>query len=76
MKKNIDEINIVILNYNDSETTLKLIESIHEYPNINKIIVVDNNSTDDSVEVIKNNFYYSNNTDLSHLFACLLTSDS
>lgn len=57
MKKNIDEINIVILNYNDSETTLKLIESIHEYPNINKIIVVDNNSTDDSVEVIKNNFY-------------------
>ena len=37
---------IVILNYNSEEDTIKYVESIKEYKNLNKIIVVDNNSTD------------------------------
>lgn len=43
----------VILNYNDSETTISLIEAIRNYDSLNYIIVVDNNSTDDSVERIE-----------------------
>lgn len=42
----------VILNYNDSVTTIDLIHRIHDYKNINKIIVVDNNSTDDSYSLL------------------------
>lgn len=38
----------IILNYNDADTTISLIRRIINYHNVNKIIVVDNCSTDDS----------------------------
>ena len=38
----------VILNYNDSSTTFKLVESIKDYSLLDYIVVVDNCSTDDS----------------------------
>jgi GT2 family glycosyltransferase len=40
----------VILNYNDSRTTINLIENIKHYSTISNIVVVDNNSTDNSYE--------------------------
>ena len=40
----------VVLNYNDSETTIKLIEDIEKFKRIDKIIIVDNCSQDDSFE--------------------------
>lgn len=55
----------LIINYNDSITTIKLIDNIKNYRCLDKILVVDNNSTDDSyneiqkvcnrkVEIVKN----------------------
>lgn len=44
---------IVILNYNDSKTTLKYVGDIREYKILDKIIIVDNGSTDDSYEKLK-----------------------
>lgn len=41
---------IVILNYNDYETCITLVENIKDYKKLNKIIIVDNNSTDKSFE--------------------------
>lgn len=38
----------LIINYNDYETTQKILENIKDYKVIDKIVVVDNNSTDDS----------------------------
>ncbi len=43
----------VILNYNDFDTTAKLIRLIQNYTIFEKIIVVDNNSTDNSLELLK-----------------------
>ena len=43
---------MVILNYNDYENTIKMILQVRDYKNINKIVVVDNHSTDSSVEKI------------------------
>lgn len=43
-------INLVVLNYNDFETTFHFISLIKEYNIIDKIIVTDNCSTDDSFE--------------------------
>ncbi len=40
----------VILNYNDSSTTINLVQSIKDYALLNYIVVVDNCSTDDSLE--------------------------
>ena len=39
---------LVVLNYNDSDTTIKLIEAIKNYDQLDHIAVVDNCSTDDS----------------------------
>ena len=74
---------IVILNYNSEEDTIKYVESIKEYKNLNKIIVVDNKSTNENamaklktlenekIEVIqsdKNGGYsYGNNFALKYL---------
>lgn len=44
---------IVILNYNDYENTIKMIEKIKDFTNLSKIVVVDNGSSDDSVEHLK-----------------------
>ena len=46
-------VGIVILNYTDSETTVKLLDMIKEYKILESIVVVDNNSTDNSYEVLK-----------------------
>lgn len=41
---------IVILNYNDYETVIKLVNKIRTYTSLAKILIVDNNSTDDSFQ--------------------------
>ncbi|MBQ7239948.1 MAG: glycosyltransferase family 2 protein [Bacilli bacterium] len=44
---------IVILNYNDSKTTSTMLDSVSVFKSLDHIIVVDNASTDSSVEVLK-----------------------
>ncbi len=44
---------MVILNYNDYKTTNSYINTIKDYKSLNYIIVVDNNSKDDSYEKLK-----------------------
>ena len=44
---------IIILNYNDWNTTASLVKKIEKYSNISYIIVVDNASTDESVDQLK-----------------------
>ena len=46
------KIGFVIVNYNDSERTIKLIDNIKDYKSIDKIVIVDNNSSDNSLEVL------------------------
>lgn len=48
------KIGIVILNYNDVKTTLSLVEKIVSFKSIDTIVVVDNFSTDNSVEELEN----------------------
>lgn len=43
----------VVLNYNDSKTTIDLINRIGKMNSIDVIVIVDNNSTDDSFSVLK-----------------------
>lgn len=47
------KIGIVIINYNDYEITKRLINNIKDYKCLEKIVIVDNNSTDDSFERLK-----------------------
>lgn len=47
------KIGIVILNYNDYKTTLNLINNIKYYSEIDNIVVVDNKSTNNSLEMLK-----------------------
>lgn len=47
------KIGFLIVNYNDSETTLKLLNNIKDYKIIDKIVVVDNKSTDNSYRYLK-----------------------
>lgn len=56
-RKNYPLVSIVTVNYNQSEVTCKLIESLNKisWPNF-EIIVIDNNSTKDSPEIIKQRF--------------------
>ena len=42
----------LIVNYNDYKTTINLINNIKDYNRIEEIIIIDNNSTDNSVEEI------------------------
>lgn len=46
-------VGLVILNYNDSERTIELLDEIAEYDVWDKIVVVDNKSTDNSFEILK-----------------------
>lgn len=46
-------IGIVVLNYNDYKETREYIDTIKKFRIINEIVVVDNNSTDASYEVLK-----------------------
>ena len=45
-----DKISCIILNYNDSDTTMSLVEEIREFRVLDSIVVVDNHSTDASWE--------------------------
>lgn len=47
------KVGMVILNYNDCETTKEYLNTIKNYKSLNKIVVVDNNSTDNSFEELK-----------------------
>ena len=47
------KIGMVIVNYNDYKMTSRLINNIKDYKCLEKIVVVDNNSTDDSFEKLK-----------------------
>ena len=49
---------IIVLNYNDSKTVVNYIQLIKDYKNIDKIVIVDNCSTDDSFKILKK---YANN---------------
>lgn len=44
---------LVLLNYNDSETATKFLETIKNYTVIDSVVVIDNNSTDNSYEILK-----------------------
>ncbi len=44
---------VVIINYNDADTTIKLLENIKDYKILNKIVVVDNASIDNSLKKLK-----------------------
>lgn len=55
---------IIVLNYNDSSTTVKLVDNIKNYQKLNKIIIVDNCSTDDSYEILCKNYYEKSNIDI------------
>ena len=46
-------IGMVILNYNDYKTTRIMLDNIKDYKSIDHIVVVDNNSTDSSYELLK-----------------------
>lgn len=43
----------LIINYNDAKTTLTLLNNIKNYKIIDKILIVDNNSTDNSFKILK-----------------------
>lgn len=47
------QLSCVILNYNDAETTEKLVKQLADYDVLRQIIVVDNASTDDSLERLR-----------------------
>ena len=47
------KLGIVIVNYNDYKTTIKLLNNIKDYKCLNSIVVVDNHSTDQSVKHLK-----------------------
>lgn len=51
------KLGMVVLNYNDYQTTIKLINIIKSYNNIDNIVIVDNNSSDNSVNEIKKCLY-------------------
>lgn len=47
------KVGMVILNYNDCETTKEYLNNIKGYKSLNEIVVVDNNSTDESYDKLK-----------------------
>ena len=47
------KVGMIILNYNDYETTNKYIKKIKNYNVLNKIVIVDNNSSDNSFEELE-----------------------
>lgn len=48
-----DKCACVILNYNDASTTIDLVKRIKDYSNIGDIIIVDNNSSDNSLKKLQ-----------------------
>lgn len=47
------KLGIVIVNYNDYKTTIKLLKNIKDYKVLDSIVIVDNNSKDESVKELK-----------------------
>ena len=47
------KLGMVIINYNDAKTTKKLLNNVKNYNCLDKIVVVDNHSTDNSLEELK-----------------------
>lgn len=47
------KLGMVIVNYNDYKTTLNLLENIKHYKCLDKIVIVDNKSTDSSLEELR-----------------------
>lgn len=48
------KVGLIILNYNDSSRTMELLESVIDYNVWYKIVIVDNKSTDNSMDIFKN----------------------
>ena len=46
-------LDILVLNYNDSATTISFANSVKDYANVSHVLIVDNNSTDDSLKKLK-----------------------
>lgn len=46
-------VDLLILNYNDAKTTLMLVDKVKEYNSINRILIVDNMSTDNSLSLLR-----------------------
>lgn len=46
-------VDVLILNYNDAQNTIKLSRVLETYDCIRKVVIVDNRSTDNSLELIK-----------------------
>ncbi|MCI8446040.1 MAG: glycosyltransferase family 2 protein [Bacilli bacterium] len=44
---------MLIVNYNDYESTKKLLENIKDYKILDQVVIVDNHSTDDSLKLLK-----------------------
>ncbi|MRG63493.1 glycosyltransferase [Lactobacillus reuteri] len=49
-----------ILNFNNTNDTIRLVESIREYHLLDHILIVDNNSTDNSYSILKKKYSESN----------------
>ena len=47
-------LDILLLNYNDSETTRNTALAVSKYKNVDHVLIVDNNSTDNSFEKLQN----------------------
>lgn len=46
-------IDILVLNYNDALTTTTFVDSVKAFPSVRKVLVVDNHSSDESLEKLK-----------------------
>lgn len=47
---------LIILNYNDYDTTSRLVNKVKDYCLLNHIIIVDNNSTDNSCKILQTKY--------------------
>ncbi|MGQ5708297.1 glycosyltransferase [Lactobacillus sp. PSON] len=57
-----NKLNVVceILNYNDAETVFRLVDKIKDFPVFNSILIVDNDSPDNSFSKLLNRYYNNN----------------
>ncbi|GAA2956637.1 glycosyltransferase [Lactobacillus kefiranofaciens] len=51
-----DTVACIILNYNDYRTTMKLVDNIKEFTVIKHIIIVDNKSSNNSLDILKQHY--------------------
>lgn len=55
---------LIILNYNDAKSCINLINEVESYNNIEKIILVDNCSTDDSFDILSLHYLQNEKVDV------------